>query len=289
MLRRAAALGAIGSCLFLACAISAWGAAISVISAPTASYLGRTTLIKINALADSNPLTGANFYPSISGGGLTVTFSADPCRTLPDATAGSPATVNLADPCMGKFTVGKTWGTWNCPPFTEMACAKGSVTPTGLPVLWSGDWSFQKFRATDGSYFYGNVGVASISTITMTFGGVAVKTFGFEAQPDSSSVDAMTATFYNGATVLGSIPLNVSGNGGALLFAASSNTAFTKVVLTDSTSGGPATCTQPNCDDFAIANVRFSSNAVPEPASVLLLGTSIAAIGLRKLRRAGRG
>jgi|SRR5215469_1707818 len=123
----------------------------------------------------------------------------------------------------------------------------------------------------------------------MTFAGVAVKTFGFEAQPDSSGLDAMTATFYNGATTLGSIPLNVSGNGGALLFAATSDTAFTKVVLIDSTSSGPAACAQPNCDDFAFANVRFSSNAIPEPASVLLLGTSISALGLRKLRRAGRG
>jgi hypothetical protein len=279
MLRRVAALAAIGSCLHLASAISARGAAITTISRPTDGYLSKTTLIKIGTLTDGN------FYPSISGGGLTVTFSAAPCRTLPAATAGSPATVNLADPCVGKLTVGKTWGTWNCPPFTEMACAKGSVTPTGLPVLWSGDRNYQKFRRPNGTFFYRLVGVTSISTVTMTFSGVPVKTFGFEAEPDSSGLDAMTATFYNGATTLGSIPLNVSGNGGALLFAATSDTAFTKVVLTDTTSSGPAACAQPNCDDFAFANVRFSSNPIPEPASLLLLGTGIATLGLRKLRR----
>lgn len=283
MLRRVAALAAIGSCLYLASAISARAAAITVISEPTKGYLNSTTLIKIGTLTDTTP-TNRNFYPSISGGGLTVTFSAAPCSTLPAATAGSPDTVALADPCVGKFTVGKTWGTWNCPPATEMACAKGSVTPTGLPVLWSGDYNYQKFKASDGTYFYSSVGVTSISTVTMTFAGKEVKTFGFEAQPDSSGLDAMTATFYNGATKLGSIPLNVSGNGGALLFAATSDTAFTKVVLTDTTSSGPAACAQPNCDDFAFANVRFSSNPIPEPASLLLLGTSIAALGLRKLR-----
>jgi PEP-CTERM motif-containing protein len=285
VLSHVAALAAIGSCLYLASAISARGAAITVIAQPTKGYLDKTTLIKIGTLKDSDSDTGENFYQSISGDGLTVTFSAAPCRTLPAATAGSPDTVALADPCVGKFTVGKTWGTWNCPPFTEMACAKGSVTPTGLPVLWSGDWNYQKFKAADGSYFYDVLGVSPVSTVTMTLAGAAVKTFGFEAQPDSSTVDSMTATFYNGATTLGSIPLNVSGNGGALLFAATSDTAFTKVVLTDTTSSGPAACAQPNCDDFAFANVRFSSNPIPEPASLLLLGTGIATLGLRKLRR----
>lgn len=287
MLRRVAALAAIGSCLYLASAISARAAAITVISEPTKGYIKSTTLIKIGTLMDTTP-TDRDFYPSISGDGLTVTFSATPCSTLPAATAGSPATVTLADPCVGKFTVGKTWGTWNCPPATEMACVplppKTPVTPTGLPVLWSGDYSYKKFKARDGSYFYSSTGVNPISTLTMTLAGVAVKTFGFEAQPDSSGTDMMTATFYNGATDLGSIPLKVSGNGGAMLFAASSDTAFTKVVLTDTTSSGPAACAQPNCDDFAIANVRFSSNSIPEPASLLLLGTSIAALGLRKLR-----
>ena len=287
MLKRVAALAAIGSCLYLASAISARGAAITVISAPTPGYLGRTTLIELDTKAmpmpDSDPDTGANFYRSISGGGLTVTFSGAPCPTLA-ASATSPRFVTVGDPCVGKFTVGKTWGSWNCFPFTEKACAKGSVTPTGLPVLWSGDWNYEKFRRTDGTYFYDLLGVSSISTLTMTFTGVKPKTFGFEAQPDSSGLDAMTATFYNGATSLGTISLKVSGNGGAMLFAASSDTAFTKVVLTDTTSSGPAACAQPNCDDFAIANVRFSSNPIPEPASLLLLGTSIAALGLRKLR-----
>jgi hypothetical protein len=60
----------------------------------------------------------------------------------------------------------------------------------------------------------------------------------------------MLASFFLGATLIGEIPLDVDGKGGARLFAASSTDLFDTIVLSSS-------------DDFAIAQIRVAS--VPEP------------------------
>ena len=61
----------------------------------------------------------------------------------------------------------------------------------------------------------------------------------------------MTATFMVGAATVGSIPLTVSGNGGALLFAATTDQPFTSVVLT-----APVLA-----NGFAIAQVSYGLNS----------------------------
>jgi hypothetical protein len=106
--------------------------------------------------------------------------------------------------------------------------------------------------------------------------------FGFEAEPNSPMAQVMQATFYDTlGNDLGTIKLTPSGYNGALLFAASSDTAFTTVVLEDL---GPNGTGCPTCD-FAIANVRFSPNAVPEPTPAALLGIGLACLGLWKASR----
>lgn len=83
---------------------------------------------------------------------------------------------------------------------------------------------------------------------------------------------------------VGSFTRDVSGNGGALLFAGSSSDPFKTVMLTDSGPGG--TCAATSFCDFAIANPRFSLTPIPEPASVLLVVISLAALPVLRLLRA---
>lgn len=119
----------------------------------------------------------------------------------------------------------------------------------------------------------------------MTFS-TPVSRFGFEAQPDLSETDVMDATFYDAAgDDLGGISLDVSGNAGALLFAASSPTAnIAKVDLTDLGTTGFG-CSSPT-GDFAIAEMRFSTAGTPEPASFLLTGVALIGLGagIRRFR-----
>ena len=136
------------------------------------------------------------------------------------------------------LTVPTTWGSWGSPPNVE------SSTPR---VLW-----------TNGA-----------TSLTLTFSH-AVGIFGVEVQPNTSVVSSILASYYQGANLVGEISLDVDGNGGARLFAASSTTLFDKVVISST-------------DDFAIAQARVS----PEPASltILALGASGGFAAIRARRR----
>jgi hypothetical protein len=112
--------------------------------------------------------------------------------------------------------------------------------------------------------------------------GSAEGTFGIEVQPDLSDIERITATFFDASGMLvGTFTRDVNGNGGALLFAGSSTDPFKTVTLTDSGPGG--TCAPTTVCDFAIANPRFSVAAIPEPAPVLLVVTSFAALQVLRL------
>jgi len=86
----------------------------------------------------------------------------------------------------------------------------------------------------------------------------AAMTFGLEAEPAALGVFNVTASFFSSGSLVGSITRSPDGNAGALLFAATTNTSpFNRVVLSSST-------------DFAVANLRYTTAAIPEPSTVTL-------------------
>jgi hypothetical protein len=99
-------------------------------------------------------------------------------------------------------------------------------------------------------------------------------TFGFEAQPNTSVASPILASFYHSGSLVGEIPLDVDGNAGARLFAATTSTdPFDRIVLSST-------------DDFAIANVRYAfAQSVPEPTLPALLAMTFAALAFARHRR----
>jgi hypothetical protein len=140
--------------------------------------------------------------------------------------------LNFSNP-QSENNVPNSWATWGCPPATE------SCTPN---VLW-------------------NEGFSSL-TISFT---EPLKTFGFELEPDNFAVEEVTAQFFNGASLVGTIDLFPNGSAGALLFAGTTDSQFTSVVITDLAGG-----------DFAIAELRGRpAPSTPEPGTMVLLGTGL--------------
>jgi hypothetical protein len=215
----------------------------------SAALLSMAMLAGVSAKADFTPIA----QPTVAYTSSTTLIDVS---GIPDGTTGITSvtdgiqTVSF-DQSLEKGTAGGSgWATWNSPPAVE------SSTP---PVL---------FRASTNSL------TLSLSTLSTTFG--------FELQGNNFIVSQFLVTFLDNAlNPVGSVNLAVDGNGGALLFAASTTTSpFSKVTI-DNTSldaGG-----------FGIANIRYT--AVPEPASVAMVAQAIAAVGFygwRKRRQAAK-
>lgn len=147
---------------------------------------------------------------------LVNTPGAAPDFTLvPSATDGI-RTFTFSPSLSARTVPGGGWLTWGSPPNTE-----GS-TPR---VLFN----------------------TSVSPLVITMD-QPVAIFGVEIEPNLFGTFLTTATFKNGATVVGTVSRNITGAAGALLAAASACASFTSVEISAPGAGG-----------FAIARLRYST------------------------------
>ena len=171
----------------------------------------------------------------------------DPDYTTITSLTGGGLTLTYDTP-IDERTVPDSWNTWNTPPAVE------STTP--------------RVGTTDG-----------VSTLTIHFSD-ALKVFGLEIEPDNYGPELIRAKYYSGSKLVGAINLSPNGNGGALLYAASTGSgSFTKVVITNVTG-----------DDFAFGSQRFqlaSASSTPEPGTFALGAGALLIAGFAK-RRASR-
>jgi hypothetical protein len=144
---------------------------------------------------------------------------------------------------LNKRSVPSSWNNWSSPPNSE------SSTPA---VAWNN--------------------TSQSDTLTLSPG---VGLFGFETEANLSGTWALTAQYFNGATLLGSISQTITSPNGARLAAASDvNITSVTVSWSGSTEG------------FGMAQFRYAPvAAVPEPGGIVLLLTSFALVSHKLVRR----
>jgi hypothetical protein len=151
-----------------------------------------------------------------------------------------------------QFTVPGTWAAWGSPPDTESAnplVLASAINQTALTIALS----------------------------------PAATTFGFEIEPANvgglpPSAYPITATFFNGATTLGSINRSLTYNG-ARVFAFSSSTPITSVQISSPLAAG----------GFALSQFRVGALLIGAPPAAVIPTLGLPELGALGLLLAGAG
>jgi hypothetical protein len=160
----------------------------------------------------------------------------------------------------------------------------GGLTPAQAAVFGWNTWSFPPDAETH-TPFIVHTGFLGTDNLGLALSGLAIKTFGFELEPnlDFGTPVNVTATFSTGDI----INRAVNGSSGARLFALTGPGVITNVSIIAPGSGG-----------LGIGQFRFSTTdisagavgSVPEPASLvawgLIAGVACAATRRRRMSKA---
>lgn len=203
----------------------------------------------IPAFAQFTPISTPD--AAYTSGTVAIPITAVNGTSLTSVTDGT-MTMTLSTAMTAHTVPGGGWSTWNTPPATE------SATPRVLGVY------------------------TPLTTQTITLS-QPTTTFGVEIEPDTFGAFSISVDFMNGATNLGTVTLSPNGSAGALLFAASSTTPITSVVIT-----APA-----GANGFALAQLRYRAAAPAAPTAVptltewgmIILSILMAASSILVLRR----
>ena len=205
---------------------------------------------------------------------LSFTPIAQPGDTLPTGPVYTAGTTNLEShfPANGDTTTTLTDG-------TETITFSQTMTTDTTPSNWG---SPPATETNTPAVLFND----TTDTVTMTLSKPA-NVFGFEAQPDNFVTANLTATFFEGATSVGTIPITgviVPGApvgpaaDGAVLFAAATNQAFTSVVITNTSGGGNGiVIAQPR---YALASATLGITKAASLAEVQPLHNVTYTIGL---------
>jgi hypothetical protein len=121
-----------------------------------------------------------------------------------------------------------------------------------------------------------NVLVTTAPTLTLTLN-ANFNIVGFELEPELYENEDVTASFFDGASLIDTIDLSPSGSSGALLFALQDTTPgawISSVVITDNVVGNGG---------FAIAQLRAGNT--PEPGTLSLLGLGMLGLAVLAYRK----
>jgi hypothetical protein len=158
-------------------------------------------------------------------------------------------------------------------PIGVIFASDNSGTWDGLSNGNPGNWGLE---GTNGPSFLGNNGLNNSGTyVTSIFFSAPVSNVSFDVSRSngSSPGQTLTASVYEGATLLGSLTVTLGNinNWSLITFGLG---GIDKVILDGSDVG---------LSPYGVDNLQFTAGAVPEPATMLLIGSGL--LGLLGFRR----